>query len=75
MSQDILVHAEGGVNMGRPAGGSLALVEIVGHDRPGILRSVSGVFAAHGVNVEELASVSPCAGHLLPIDLGVSRAA
>ena len=25
-------------------------------DRPGILRSVSGVFAAHGVNVEELAS-------------------
>jgi glycine cleavage system regulatory protein len=32
------------------------MVEIVGQDRPGILRSVSGVFAAHGVNVEELAS-------------------
>jgi glycine cleavage system regulatory protein len=31
-------------------------VEIVGNDRPGILRSISGVFAAHGVNVEELAS-------------------
>jgi glycine cleavage system regulatory protein len=36
--------------------GSIARVEIVGHDRPGILRSVSGVFAAHGVNVEELES-------------------
>ena len=34
----------------------LAVVEIVGQDRPGILRSVSGVFAAHRVNVEELAS-------------------
>ena len=36
--------------------GSLVTVELVGTDRPGILRSVSGVFAAHGVNVEELAS-------------------
>jgi len=36
--------------------GSFATVELVGTDRPGILRSVSGVFAAHGLNVEELAS-------------------
>lgn len=34
----------------------LATLELVGQDRPGILRSVSGVLAAHGVNVEELAS-------------------
>lgn len=57
----VIIHAEGGARTedgGRKAenGGSLATVELVGNDRPGILRSVSGVFAAHGVNVEELAS-------------------
>lgn len=52
----VVIHAEGGAPISAPAGGSLATVELVGHDRPGILRSVSGVFAAHGVNVEELAS-------------------
>src|SRR4051812_22468453 len=57
----VIIHAEGGVDAsnGRKTGeekGSLATVELVGNDRPGILRSVSGVFAAHGVNVEELAS-------------------
>lgn len=58
----VIIHAGGGVgeittaSPGAPAGGSLATVELVGTDRPGILRSVSGVFAAHGINVEELAS-------------------
>jgi glycine cleavage system regulatory protein len=57
----VIIHAEAGVLAGTklPAAtgnGALAHVEIVGQDRPGILRSVSGVFAAHGVNVEELAS-------------------
>lgn len=52
----IVIHAEGGAPIGVPKGGSLVTVELVGNDRPGILRSVSGVFAAHGVNVEELAS-------------------
>ena len=56
----VIIHAEGGVKAGDRAekaeNGALAHVAIVGHDRPGILRSVSGVFAAHGVNVEELAS-------------------
>ena len=52
----VIIHAEGGAISGERAGGALATVELVGHDRPGILRSVSGVFAAHGVNVEELAS-------------------
>ena len=52
----VIIHAESGVAFGAPTGGSLAHFELVGQDRPGILRSVSGVFAAHGVNVEELAS-------------------
>ena len=41
---------------GVPAGGSAATLELVGNDRPGILRTVTGVLAAHGVNVEELSS-------------------
>jgi Glycine cleavage system regulatory protein len=45
-----------------PAGGEageaarLAALDLVGSDRPGILREVSGVLAAHGLNVEDLAS-------------------
>jgi glycine cleavage system regulatory protein len=54
----VIIHAEGGAAVAAidAVKGSLATVELVGTDRPGILRSVSGVFAAHGVNVEELAS-------------------
>lgn len=53
----IIIHAEGGATTGGgAAGGALVTVELVGHDRPGILRSVSGVFARHGINVEELSS-------------------
>lgn len=39
---------------GAPA--RLAALDLVGSDRPGILREVSGVLAAHGLNVEDLAS-------------------
>ena len=39
-----------------PAAGSAATLELVGNDRPGILRAVTGVLTAHGVNVEELSS-------------------
>lgn len=35
---------------------SLAALDLVGSDRPGILREVSAVLAAHGLNVEDLAS-------------------
>jgi glycine cleavage system regulatory protein len=53
----VIIHAEGGIPAGgADARGAIATVAIVGNDRPGILRSVSGVFAAHGVNVEELTS-------------------
>ena len=49
-----IVHSGGGATA--PAAGAVAMLELVGHDRPGILRSISGVLAAHGVNVEELSS-------------------
>jgi glycine cleavage system regulatory protein len=39
-----------------PLTGFAATLELVGHDRPGILRTVSGVLAVHRVNVEELSS-------------------
>ncbi len=51
----VIVHAEG-AGVGASKSGAEAVLELVGQDRPGILRSVSGVFAAHGVNVEELSS-------------------
>ena len=39
-----------------PATGVAATLELVGTDRPGILRTVTHVLATHGVNVEELSS-------------------
>lgn len=51
----VIIHAEGAAAPSESKG-VLVHVEIVGHDRPGILRSVSSVFASHGLNVEELAS-------------------
>lgn len=61
----VIIHAEGAAAHHGPAAstgtgagsaGALAMLELVGQDQPGILRRVSGVFAAHGVNVEELSS-------------------
>jgi glycine cleavage system regulatory protein len=39
----------------RPAGTLLAL-ELIGQDKPGIVRDVSATLAAHGVSIEELES-------------------
>jgi glycine cleavage system regulatory protein len=50
----VIVHAESGAVV--KTSGATATLELVGQDRPGILRGVSGVLAAHGVNVEELTS-------------------
>ncbi|MFM1850798.1 MAG: hypothetical protein RIS54_482 [Verrucomicrobiota bacterium] len=50
----VLVHHEQAADS--PGAATGATLELVGNDRPGILRAVSGVLAAHGVNVEELAS-------------------
>jgi len=37
-----------------PPAGRLRILEIVGQDRPGIVREISHALAGHGVNVEEL---------------------
>jgi glycine cleavage system regulatory protein len=50
----VVLHREGASDAAVPA--VVATIDLVGQDRPGILRAVSGVFAAHAVNVEELSS-------------------
>ncbi len=62
----VLAHA--GPAAAAPAADTLARLELVGHDRPGILREVSAVLTAHAVNVEELATErvsSPMDGAML----------
>lgn len=56
----------------QPAGseseGPLTTLDIIGHDRPGIIREISRALAAHGVNVEELESEcgsAPMTGEIL----------
>lgn len=39
-----------------PAGRHLMNLELVGHDRPGIVRQLTAALAARGVNVEELST-------------------
>jgi glycine cleavage system regulatory protein len=39
-----------------PAAGKFTALEIVGQDRPGIIRQISHALASQGVNVEELSS-------------------
>ena len=49
-------------------GKGLAVVELVGHDRPGIVHQISATFAAHGCNVEELETEcvsAPMSGEML----------
>jgi glycine cleavage system regulatory protein len=51
----------------KPAG-TLAVLELVGQDRPGILHQISRVLASHSVNVEELSSdrvSAPMDGNML----------
>ena len=51
----IVVHsaATAEASSAKPAGQRLA-VEVVGNDRPGIVRDVARVLAEHGVNIEDL---------------------
>ena len=47
---------------------NLAALEIVGHDRPGIVRQISAALAREGINVEELeteCSSAPMSGEML----------
>jgi len=56
------------VDVAGTGGGLAARLELVGQDRPGIVRQISGVLAAHGVNVEELTTgteSAPMSGGLL----------
>jgi len=56
------------VEVAGAGGGVTARLELVGQDRPGIVRQISGVLAAHGVNVEELTTgteSAPMSGGLL----------
>jgi glycine cleavage system regulatory protein len=50
------IQFDGGAAPTESAAGSSATLELVGNDRPGIVRTISGVLAAHGVNVEEFSS-------------------
>lgn len=50
---DLHVTVERGEVVPPPAGPRLTL-ELVGQDRPGIVRDVSAVLARHGVNIDEL---------------------
>lgn len=54
--QKITVVVEMEPASGEKPTGTLAELELVGQDRPGILQQISRVLAAHKVNVEELSS-------------------
>jgi len=51
---ELIVHPE--ENIAPVAAGTAARIELVGQDRPGILRRVSQVLATNRINVEELES-------------------
>ena len=55
-TEGLRVSVEAGEGSGPPPPGLAATLELVGHDRPGILRTITSVLAAHQVNVEELSS-------------------
>jgi glycine cleavage system regulatory protein len=84
----VVFYAESAGEAGAAAG-RLMRLELVGQDRPGIVREISRVLAAHGVNVEELETgceSAPMSGEVLfraqaqlsvpaACDLGALRAA
>jgi glycine cleavage system regulatory protein len=50
----IVVHGDGPVQSSAPA--VLIALEVVGQDRPGIVREITRALSAQGINVEELAT-------------------
>jgi glycine cleavage system regulatory protein len=50
------VAIQPGAPAGEPGSGELRILEVVGHDRPGIVRQISHALAQRGVNVEEFSS-------------------
>jgi len=60
------VHGDGPVPSAAPA--VLVALEVVGQDRPGIVREITRALSAQGVNVEELATEcvsAPMSGEML----------
>ncbi len=67
-TQGLRVQFDAGSAGAPPVAGQSVVLELVGHDRPGIVRTISGVLAAHSVNVEEFTSEclsAPMGGGLL----------
>ncbi|MBM3859300.1 MAG: ACT domain-containing protein [Verrucomicrobia bacterium] len=58
-AQGLSVHVQRDSAAPSAASRNLAVIELVGHDRPGIVRQISQILAEHQVNVEEL--VTHCA--------------
>jgi glycine cleavage system regulatory protein len=53
---------------GAAAGGQMMSLELIGLDRPGLVREISQLLAQHGINVEELItgrSSAPMSGEML----------
>lgn len=48
----IVIEKSGGASV--PAGRRVVKLEVIGHDRPGIVRDLSGALAQRGVSIEEL---------------------
>lgn len=64
----VMVEPSSGPSPGPTAGTQSLQLELVGQDRPGIVRQVARLLAARGVNVEELATSrlsAPMSGELL----------
>ncbi len=62
----VVVREDEGKPVPRPS--HAAVLEVVGQDRPGIIRSISHALASHAVNVEELTTEcysAPMTGELL----------
>lgn len=67
-AQGITVAASPGRSGPETSGGRMAGLELVGQDRPGIVREISHALARQGVNVEELTtecSSAPMSGEML----------
>ena len=55
-AQGLNVSISAGLSDALPSQGALTALEIIGQDRPGIIREISRALANQGVNVEELSS-------------------
>jgi glycine cleavage system regulatory protein len=67
-ARGLKITAEPSDEAGLPASGRTLELELVGLDRPGIVREISQLFASSGANVEELAtdrSSAPMSGEML----------